>query len=159
MTVCQMLPCFVIKFHVTYFSYRFGHQNSITSIDALSRERAITSGGYDGTIRIWKIVEESQLIFNGHNNGHSIDVVKLINEENFLSGGEDGQLCIWGCLKKKPLCLVAEAHGIDETNGQPMWISSIATLLNTDLVASGINYHVYHIFCTSYFNLLSIFKY
>ncbi|KMQ92443.1 u3 small nucleolar rna-interacting protein 2-like protein [Lasius niger] len=122
---------------MAYVESLFGHQSGITFIDALSRERAITSGGYDGTIRIWKIVEESQLIFNGHNLGNSIDVVKLINEENFLSGGDDGQLCVWGCLKKKPLCSVPEAHGRDETNGQPMWISSIATLLNTDLVASG----------------------
>lgn len=122
-------------------SYRFGHQSGITFIDALSRERAITSGGYDGTIRIWKIVEESQLIFNLHNVGNSIDVVKLINEENFFSGGDDGQLCVWGCLKKKPLCSVPEAHGRDETNGQPMWISSIATLLNTDLVASGMLFY------------------
>lgn len=119
------------------FSYRFGHQNAITSIDALSRERAITTGGYDGTIRIWKIVEESQLIFNAHSVGNSTDVVKLINEEHFFSGGNDGQLCLWGCLKKKPLCSVLEAHEKDETNGQPMCISSIATLLNTDLVASG----------------------
>lgn len=122
---------------MAYVESLFGHQNAITSIDALSRERAITSGGYDGTIRIWKIVEESQLIFNGPNAGNSIDAVKLINEENFFSGGDDGQLCVWGCLKKKPLCSIPEAHGKDETNGQPMWISSIATLLNTDLVASG----------------------
>lgn len=122
---------------MAYVESLFGHQSGITFIDALSRERAITSGGYDGTIRIWKIVEESQLIFNGHNLGNSIDMVKLINEENFFSGGDDGQLCVWGCLKKKPLCSVPEAHGKDETNGQPMWISSIATLLNTDLVASG----------------------
>lgn len=120
---------------MAYVESLFGHQNSITSIDALSRERAITSGGFDGSIRIWKIVEESQLIFNGH--GGSIDAVKLINEENFFSCGDDGQLCVWGCLKKKPLCSVPEAHGKDETSGQPMWISSIATLLNTDLVASG----------------------
>ncbi|EFN73892.1 U3 small nucleolar RNA-interacting protein 2 [Camponotus floridanus] len=122
---------------MVYVESLFGHQSGITFIDALSRERAITSGGYDGTIRIWKIVEESQLIFNGHSLGNSIDIVKLINEENFLSGGDDGQLCVWGCLKKKPLCSVPEAHGKDEINDQPMWISSIATLLNTDLVASG----------------------
>ncbi|XP_012535206.2 U3 small nucleolar RNA-interacting protein 2 [Monomorium pharaonis] len=122
---------------MAYVESLFGHQSAITSIDALSRERAITSGGYDGTIRIWKIVEESQLIFNAHSVGNSIDAVKLINEENFFSGGDDGQLCLWGCLKKKPLCSIPEAHGKDETNGQPMWISSIATLLNTDLVASG----------------------
>lgn len=122
---------------MAYVESLFGHQSSITHIDALSRERAITSGGYDGTIRIWKIVEESQLIFNGHAAGNSIDTVKLINEETFFSGGDDGQLCVWGCLKKKPLCSVMEAHGKDGTNDQPVWISSIATLLNTDLVASG----------------------
>lgn len=120
---------------MAYVESLFGHQNGVTSIDALARERAITSGGFDGTIRIWKIVEESQLIFNGH--GGSIDTVKLINEEHFFSCGDDGQLCVWGCLKKKPLCSVADAHGRDESNNQPMWISSIATLLNTDLVASG----------------------
>lgn len=121
---------------MAYVESFFGHQNSITSIDALSRERAITSGGFDGSIRIWKIVEESQLIFNGHS-GNCIDEVKLINEENFLSCGNDGQLCVWGCLKKKPLCIVPDAHGKDETNNQSLWISSIATLLNTDLIASG----------------------
>ncbi|KAK1135999.1 hypothetical protein K0M31_000568 [Melipona bicolor] len=120
---------------MAYVESLFGHQNVITSIDALARERAITSGGFDRTIRIWKIVEESQLVFNGH--GGSIDSVKLINEEHFLSCGDDGQLCVWGCLKKKPLCSVSDAHGRDESHNQPMWISSIATLLNTDLVASG----------------------
>lgn len=121
---------------MAYVESLFGHQNGITSIDALARERAITSGGFDGTVRIWKIVEESQLIFNGHSG--SIDSVKLINEENFLSSGDDGQLCVWGCLKKKPLCCVQEAHGKNDENNLPMWISSIATLLNTDLVASGL---------------------
>ncbi|KAI4474914.1 hypothetical protein M0802_015381 [Mischocyttarus mexicanus] len=120
---------------MAYVESLFGHQNGITSIDALSRERAITSGGFDGTIRVWKIVEESQLIFNGHNN--SIDIVKLINEENFFSGGNDGSLCVWGSHKKKPLCSVLGAHGKDDNNDEPNWITSIATLLNTDLVASG----------------------
>ena len=75
------------------------------------------------------------MIFNGH--GGTIDTVKLINEENFLSGGDDGELSVWGCLKKKPLCSFPEAHGKNTENGLPNWISSIATLLNTDLVASG----------------------
>lgn len=68
--------------------HRYGHQSAITCIDALARERAITSGGSDRSIRIWKIVEESQLVYNGHSG--SIDIVKLINEENFISAGDDG---------------------------------------------------------------------
>ena len=120
---------------MAYIESLFGHQTGITSVDVLSRERAITSGGRDHTVRIWKVVEESQLIYNGHVG--SIDAVKLINEEYFLSCGDDGQLCIWGTKKKKPLCTVDFAHGIAVQNEEPNWISSIATLTNTDLVASG----------------------
>lgn len=73
---------------MVYVETMYGHQDGITAIDALTRERAVTSGGLDSSIRIWKIPEESQLIYNGHSG--SIDVVRLINEGNFISGGDDG---------------------------------------------------------------------
>lgn len=120
---------------MSYVETLYGHQDGITAIDALTRERAVTSGGRDTSIRIWKIAEESQLIYNGHLG--SIDVVRLINEENFVSGGDDGQLCVWSAMKKKPLCTVKNAHGQDSVNSQPHWIASVASLLNTDLIASG----------------------
>ncbi|XP_044741017.1 U3 small nucleolar RNA-interacting protein 2 [Chrysoperla carnea] len=120
---------------MSYIETLFGHQSGITSIDALFRERAITSGGYDCTLRVWKIPEDSQLIYNGHSG--SIDCVKLINEQTFVSGGNDGSLHVWGSMKKKPLCTIKNAHGIDSTNDLPNWIVCIAALLNSDLVASG----------------------
>lgn len=123
--------------HEPHLLSRFGHQAPVTGIDALSRERAITAGGFDCTIRIWKIAEESQLIYNGHRG--SIECVRLINEENFLSSGDDGSLCVWSVMKKKPLCTREKAHGVNATNGQANWISAIATLTNTDIIASGKN--------------------
>ena len=45
---------------------RFGHQDSVASIDCLLRERPITAGMNDGTVRVWKVAEESQLVFHGH---------------------------------------------------------------------------------------------
>lgn len=45
---------------------RFGHQDVITGLDSLSRECCVTAGGRDGTVRLWKIPEESQLVFSGH---------------------------------------------------------------------------------------------
>ena len=88
------------------FFFSFGHQDRITGIDAGFRERAITSGGRDGTVRVWKIVEESQLVFNapsvasgssagsGSGSGSTasgfVDAVKLIDEESFATCGEDG---------------------------------------------------------------------
>lgn len=116
------------------FFSRFGHQNHVTSIDALTKERALTSGGADRTLRIWKVVEESQLVYNGHYG--SIDIVKYVNEEMFVSCSDDGSLCVWNVGKKKPIAIHKIAHGKSST-GIPNWISSIATLLNSDLIASG----------------------
>jgi ribosomal RNA-processing protein 9 len=116
------------------------HEFQVTSVDALTRERAISSGGRDNSIRVWKIVEESQLVYNGHYNG-SIDAVKLINEENFLSAGDDGVISTWNVNRKKPLFSVKNAHGSEKTpdglGENPRWISAIAAWTNTDLVASG----------------------
>ena len=47
---------------------RFGHEDSVTGIDSLSRDRAVTCGGRDRTLRVWKVVEESQLVFNAQGN-------------------------------------------------------------------------------------------
>jgi ribosomal RNA-processing protein 9 len=46
-------------------------------------------------------------------------------------------LSLWGSMKKKPLCSVPAAHGKSKENNQANWISSVASLTNTDLVASG----------------------
>ncbi|KAM7349897.1 U3 small nuclear riboprotein factor 55K [Cochliomyia hominivorax] len=119
---------------MAYIETLFGHQAAITSIDALSRERALTSGGPDCSLRIWKITEESQLIYNGHQN--SIENVKFINDENFISTGVDGSLCLWTALKKKPLYTEALTHGV-QSNGEANWITAIACVVNTDLIASG----------------------
>ena len=66
----------------------FGHQNAVTSIDSMYKDRAITAGGMDSSIRIWKIVEESQLLFYAH--GPSIDCVRYLDEQHFVSGADDG---------------------------------------------------------------------
>ncbi len=73
---------------MAYVETLLGHQDRVTGIDAGLRERAVTCGGRDGTVRVWKIVEESQLVFNGP--AVSIDAIRLINEEHFVTAGEDG---------------------------------------------------------------------
>jgi len=118
-----------------YVETLFGHQDRISAIDCGSRERCITAGGRDGTVRVWKIAEESQLVFNGP--ATSIDSVKLLNEEHWMSAGEDGHLATWGVMKKKPFAAVQNCHGQDESNGDPHWVSALATLYNTDMVATG----------------------
>jgi len=119
----------------SYIETMYGHQDKVAAIDAGSRERCITAGGRDRTVRVWKIVEESQLVFNLPT--LSVDCVKLLNEEHWVSAGEDGHLAVWGAIKKKPLSIVPDCHGRDPINNEPYWICSLATLYNSDMVATG----------------------
>ncbi|XP_026077395.1 U3 small nucleolar RNA-interacting protein 2-like isoform X1 [Carassius auratus] len=120
-----------------YVETLFGHQDMITGLDCLSRERCVTAGGRDRTVRVWKIAEESQLVFHGHEG--SIDCIQLINEEHMVTGGDDGSISVWTVNKKKPVSTVKQAHGSHGLTGleQPCWVSSVAALHNSDIVASG----------------------
>uniref|UniRef100_A0A671SRT1 U3 small nucleolar RNA-interacting protein 2 n=1 Tax=Sinocyclocheilus anshuiensis TaxID=1608454 RepID=A0A671SRT1_9TELE len=120
-----------------YVETLFGHQDMITGLDSLSRERCVTAGGRDRTVRVWKVAEESQLVFHGHEG--SIDCIQLINEEHMVTGGDDGSISVWTVNKKKPVSTVKQAHGSHGNTGleQPCWVSSVAALHNSDIVASG----------------------
>lgn len=49
-------------------------------------------------------------------------------------------LALWGLTKKKPLALARQAHGVQDAQGlqQPYWISAVAALRNSDLLATGV---------------------
>lgn len=105
---------------------------------------------------MFQIVDESQLVFHGHKG--SIDCVAFIDEDHFFSGADDkycfirilvrsrflliSSLALWGTLKKKPLSVTRDAHsgnGYSETSGAENWITAVAALPYSDLVASGIH--------------------
>lgn len=118
-----------------YIETLFGHQTEVTCIDILQKDRVVTTGGMENVVRVWKIQEETQLMFNG--TGGSIDTVKKIDSAHFVTGGDSGAVNIWGTLKKKPLCSVNNAHGVNTINDQPNWISAVGALANSDLLVSG----------------------
>lgn len=111
-----------------------GHQDAITGLDAFMRESCITSGGRDKSVIVYVLVEDKQLRFSGHQD--SIDGVRLINEKTFVTYGQDGCLALWTTLKKRPHCVVKAAHGY-QGNGLPNWLTAVASLINTDVIASG----------------------
>ncbi|KAF2073006.1 hypothetical protein CYY_005684 [Polysphondylium violaceum] len=129
---------------MAFVDTRYGHQSPITAIDALSRERCVTVST-DQTCRIWKIPEESQLIFRGPKS--SVDCVTLLAEDKFVSGSQDGSLQMWNVQKKNAVFTKADAHpaAVDPTsiseqginNSCLNWITSIATIKNSDILASG----------------------
>ena len=97
---------------LSYIETLFGHQESIMDLDCLRAERAISAGGRERTCRLWKIREESQLVFRGgakskvsslleggdlvdtrgKNEVHegSIDCIAMIDDHHFLCGSDSG---------------------------------------------------------------------
>eukprot|EP00871_Galdieria_phlegrea_P005140 jgi/Galph1/5627/GphlegSOOS_G4218.1 len=128
--------------NLSYVDSLFGHEAPISSISSAFSGMALT-GGSDRTLRLWKVNEDSQLIFRGHNG--SIDSVAFVNGKTFVSGSEDGSLALWSRFNKKPVLYVHEAHSEQrnlDTHPSPLlssrlWISAVSTIAHSDLIASG----------------------
>jgi len=75
---------------LSYIETLFGHQDCITAVDSLAKEHCVSIGGRDRTVRLWKIVEESQLVFRG---GGMVRPKKLNKDVDILGtngSSEDG---------------------------------------------------------------------
>lgn len=118
---------------MAYVETLFGHQDEIPAVVGMLGERCVSVGARDRTARLWKVIEESQLVFRGGGSGGlgskpkenespsdtrryeegSIDCVALVDEETFVTGSDNGSLSLWSIQRKKPLFTVSLAHGLD----------------------------------------------
>ena len=116
-----------------YIETLFGHQEGITALDTLQQE-TVLSAGSDRTLRLWKVADESQLVYRGHT--APIDCVAQLNADAFVSGSQDGSLALWSTMRKKPLAMVDAAHG-EAAWGGACWMSALTTLPFSDVAISG----------------------
>ncbi|KAB8337011.1 hypothetical protein FH972_021315 [Carpinus fangiana] len=122
-------------YHVDELAYvetLFGHQDEVVDIAAVggSEERCVSVGARDRTARLWKVVEESQLVFRGGGGGPrktekweelevpkfaegSLDRVIQVDTQLFVTGSDSGALSLYGLHKKKALHVYPIAHGYD----------------------------------------------
>ncbi|XP_022706052.1 U3 small nucleolar RNA-interacting protein 2-like isoform X1 [Varroa jacobsoni] len=113
---------------MAYVETLFGHEDTVTSVDSFIKDRALTSGGRDGTLRLWKIPEESQLVFQG--NQSSADCCAMVNDDTFVSGHDDGKVYLWKVMKKKPVASVT-------VSAPGEWITALSAVRSSDFVAAG----------------------
>ena len=85
----------------------FGHQAEVYSLDSLRQERVVTCG-HDHTCRVWKVAEESHLVFRAPH--PSVGCCRYITATEWLSGDDNGSLQVWSQMKKKPVSVVKGAH-------------------------------------------------
>ena len=99
---------------MAYVDTLFGHQSEVLAIDALRAERALSCGA-DRTCRVWKIAEESQLVFRGH--CLTIESAAYVTGGEWISGSADGSVQFWRSTKKKPVFSARDAHGVSSISG------------------------------------------
>lgn len=116
-----------------YIETMFGHQDQINALDCWTKERPITASN-DRTCRVWKVADESHLVFRGHKG--SVDCVQMIKDDTYLTGGQDGSLLLWKETQKKPVATINAAHGFENTIN-PRWITSLASVKMSDIAVSG----------------------
>ncbi|KAL2927457.1 hypothetical protein RDABS01_019788 [Bienertia sinuspersici] len=139
----------------------FGHQSEVLSMDCLRKERVLTVGR-DRTMQLYKVPEESRLIYRASTS--SLECCCFVGNDEFLSGSDDGSIELWSALRKKPVSIVKNAHTIPlkkevdlidngrMANGHiegsehratnpcstaQSWVSSVTVCRNSDLAASG----------------------
>lgn len=145
---------------LAYVETLFGHQDEIVDIDALSQDRCVSVGARDRTARLWKVAEETQLVFRGGSGDKkskrmpregSIDRISMLDDDLFVTGSDSGAIALWSVSKKKPVCIVPLAHGVDppvvpegeeqddEVTPQPTprWITALKTVPYSDVFFSG----------------------
>lgn len=142
-----------------YVDTLFGHQAEVLGLDALRAERVLSCGA-DRTCRVWKVPEESQLVFRGH--CLTIESVAYVTGGEWITGSADGSVQLWRSTKKKPAWSLRDAHGVQQpastqaeetSNDAPVvveergagsiggaaatWVGAVAVCRGSDLVASG----------------------
>ena len=110
----------------------------MVDVASLALERCVSVGARDRTARLWKVVEQTQLVFRGGGSSEkrrprnnkdgresaaaggpksygegSIDRVALIDEESFVTGSDNGSISLWTLHKKKPIFTIPVAHGLN----------------------------------------------
>lgn len=152
---------------LAYVETLFGHQDHVSAVAAMGVDQCVSVGARDRTARLWKVVDETQLVFRADSSKHdahttgSVDCVAALPPANFVTGSDSGAISLWSMHKKKPLFTVQLAHGADEPEAledvssetdpevlarlkkddrrrpMPRGITALATVQGTDMVLSG----------------------
>mmetsp|Transcript_20914 Transcript_20914/g.23377 ORF Transcript_20914/g.23377 Transcript_20914/m.23377 type:complete len:537 (+) Transcript_20914:116-1726(+) len=117
-----------------YIETLYGHQFGVMGVDCHLKERPV-SVGRDRTARVWKIAEDTHMIFRGGAKIASADSVRMMKEDWFLTGHENGNLGLWMTEKKRAAISINQAHGTVGNIGRG--ISAIGSLRGSDLAMTG----------------------
>ncbi len=98
-----------------YVETLFGHQSFVTALDAYRKE-CVVSSGQDRTVRLWKIPEETHLIFQSRNPTlGSAECISCLDDSHFITGSDAGTVALWVREKLLLFCMPLLLYVIDSS--------------------------------------------
>ena len=123
---------------MAYIETLYGHQAGVVALDCSNKEQTPVSVGRDRTARVWKLAQDSHLIFRGGARLYPAESLAVLTTLSFLTGHEqDGTLCLWNANRKKAVACIHGAHHL--VGGQYCGVSSLAACQQSDFAVSGSN--------------------
>ena len=152
---------------LAYVETLYGHQDHVLGVASMTVDQCVSVGARDRTARLWKVVDETQLVFRGDSSKKdtyqtgSVDCVAALPPAHFVTGSDAGAIVLWSMHRKKPVFTVQLAHGAEEPEPleevssetspeilerlkradtrrpKPRGITALATVRGTDIVLSG----------------------
>src|SRR5579859_7559704 len=86
---------------LAYVETLFGHQDHVVAVAAMGVDQCVSVGARDRTARMWKVVDETQLVFRADSSKHdvyatgSVDCVAALPPVNFVTGSDSGAIGLW----------------------------------------------------------------
>ena len=93
-----------------YIDTLFGHQDVISGMSLLAKDKPITVGSRDKTTRIFNIVNSSQMVFRVPNDSDACTAIAVVNQLHFIVGTSYGHLLLFNTQKKRPIHTKHNAH-------------------------------------------------
>lgn len=117
----------------------YGHEAEVLGVDTLHSYRVLSCSS-DHTVRLWKVEEETQLLFKSHK--QNIDCVKMLRENVYVSAGQNGNIHVFNRAKRKPLYTFTNTgDAIDRQSGKNLgWISGLAAVQYSDMFLASSDY-------------------
>jgi ribosomal RNA-processing protein 9 len=137
---------------MTYVETLYGHQSPIVAIGCANKNRPV-SIARDRTVRVWKVEEDSHLVYRGGGDVGSAECLSAIQDGWFVTGHDDGRLLLWKEEKKRPVGdVITAAHGL--SNGVTRSVISCGALALSDVLATGSNDGYLRLWKVSWFGTL-----
>jgi ribosomal RNA-processing protein 9 len=91
---------------MTYVETLYGHQSPISDVSTSNKNRPVTVSRGDRTVRVWKVEEDSHLVYRPGGDVGGAECVAAIRDGWFVTGHDDGRLALWKEEKKRPVATI-----------------------------------------------------